>query len=293
MAITHGIDVSRFQGSIDWAAVGRTGFRFALARMSIGRTTRDDRGRRNLRGMLGHVAVGGAYGVVGTAEPVEDGARLLADEVAAVTDPAAVLVMLDAEDFADGSHPTIAQVDRYAIELHRLLGRWPVTYVPGWWLDNHGYTARGRALANCPWAASHYLPQPWTEARLQANKPTNLHGFKRLAWLQYTDRARVSGISGNVDADVFYGDLGALRRALLGTPTEEDDLTKDEFKQAWRELTAQGIIFGQDSWADAFRVYKDQMDRILVEQRQTNGKLDRLIALLEAQAQAQAQPPVP
>jgi lysozyme len=285
MAITHGIDVSTFQGSIDWAEVGRTGYRFALARMSIGRGTRDDHGRRNLRGMLGHVAVGGAYGVVGSAEPVEDGAKLLVDEIAAVTDPAGVLVMLDAEDFPDGSHPTIAQVNRYAAELRSLLGRWPIAYVPAWWLDKHGYTVSGRPLANCPWAAAHYIPAPWTEARLQANKPTNLHGFKKLAWLQYTDSARVKGISGNVDANVFYGDLAALRHALLGTPTEEDDLTKEEFKDAWRELTAQGIIHGQDSWADGFRVYKDQMDKILAEQRLTNAKLDRIIAILEAQAQ--------
>ncbi len=285
MAITHGIDVSVFQGSIDWAAVGRTAYQFALARMSVGRATRDNNGRRNLRGMVGHVAVGGAYGVVGSAEPVEDGAKLLVDEIAAVTDPASVLVMLDAEDFSDGSHPTITQVNRYAVELRRLLGRWPIAYVPGWWLDNHGYTVSGRALANCPWAASRYIPGPWTESRLRANKPTNLHGFKTLAWLQYTASARVAGISGNVDADAFYGDLAALRHALLGTPTEEDDLTKQEFKDAWRELTAQGIIFGQDNWADGFRVYKDQMDDILAQQRQTNARLDRLIALLEAQAQ--------
>lgn len=139
-------------------------------------------------------------------------------------------------------------------------------------------------LANCPWAASHFIPGPWNEARLRANRPTNLHGFKRLAWLQYTDRARVGGIAGNVDADVFYGDLAALRGTLLGAPTEEDDdLTKEEFKDAWRELTSQGIIFGQDTWSDGFRVYKDQMDKILLEQRQTNAKLDRLIALLQAQ----------
>lgn len=95
------------------------------------------------------------------------------------------------------------------------------------------------------------------------------------------------GIDGNVDADTYYGDLAALRHALLGAPTEEEDLTKEEFKDAWRELTAQGIIHGQDSWADGFRVYKDELDQIQALQRQTNAKLDRIIDLLEAQ------PPVP
>jgi hypothetical protein len=54
---------------------------------------------------------------------------------------------------------------------------------------------------------------------------------------------------------------------------------------AWRELTAQGVIHRQDTWSDGFRVYKDQMDKIILEQRETNAKLDQLITLLQAQVQ--------
>jgi hypothetical protein len=55
---------------------------------------------------------------------------------------------------------------------------------------------------------------------------------------------------------------------------------------AWGELTAQGVIHGQDTWSDGFRVYKDQMDKIILEQRETCAKLDQLITLLQAQVQA-------
>jgi hypothetical protein len=92
---------------VSWAAVRRAGYQFALARMSIGRTTRDGSGRRNLAGMAGHIAVRGAYEVVGTSEPVEAGARLLVNEVAAVADPARVLVMFEA-----GDHPRAGQLGR-------------------------------------------------------------------------------------------------------------------------------------------------------------------------------------
>ncbi|HEY3141036.1 MAG TPA: GH25 family lysozyme, partial [Acidimicrobiales bacterium] len=196
MAITLGIDVSHYQGPIDWDAVGRTSYDFALARMTIGRGTRDDLGHRNLSEMVFRVPVAGAYGVVGTSEPVTDGAKFLLDEIAADVDPHKILVMLDAENFSDGSHPTIDQVDRYATTIHDRLGRWPVAYCPGWWLSQHGYTATGRGLANCPWAPSHYLPAPWDESELLANKPMLRYGFKSLAWLQYTDKASVAGISG-------------------------------------------------------------------------------------------------
>lgn len=225
MAITLGTDVSAYQGGIDWSAVAKTPYRFALARMTVGMGVRDDLGRTNLAHMLGKIAVPGAYGVVGLAEPVEAGADFLIDEIAAVTDPRSVLTMLDAENYSDGRHPTIDQVDRYAVRLHDRLGRWPVAYCPAWWMRQHGYSAAGRALANCPWAPSHYLSAPWTEAKLLANKPALEFGFKSLAWLQYTSSASMSGISGGVDANCFFGSLDQLRAQLLGQPQE--DITLD------------------------------------------------------------------
>lgn len=227
MVITLGIDVSHYQGPIDWAAVAHTSYRFGVARMTIGRTTLDTMGRTNLRAMNGTMPVAGAYGVVGYAEPVEDGAKLLLDEIAAAGgDPARILVMLDAENFSDGRHPTVDQVDRYARQLRADLGRWPVAYVPDWWLDTHGYSVAGRGLANCPWAPSEYFAAPWTEDRLLAHKPASLHGFTTLGWLQYTSSATSSGVSGRVDANCFYGTLTELRARLLGQ--QEDDMTQDE-----------------------------------------------------------------
>ncbi|HEV8653095.1 MAG TPA: N-acetylmuramoyl-L-alanine amidase [Actinomycetes bacterium] len=89
-------------------------------------------------------------------------------------------------------------------------------------------------------------------------------------------------------------------------PEEEIDLTKQEFKEAWNELTAQGIIYGQDNWADAFRVYADKGDKLIAAvkdtnlklqatldaQAATNAKLDQLIWLLTPAAPA-APPPTP
>jgi GH25 family lysozyme M1 (1,4-beta-N-acetylmuramidase) len=256
MTLTLGVDVSSHQdpsGSgdrnlIDWASVERTPYDFALARMTIGRDTVDEDGRQNLRAMLKlEVPVCGAYGVVGTSEPVEDGAKLLVREIEAITNPRGVLVMLDAEDFAkrpDGTspHPTIEQVDRYAIALRYLLGRWPYAYVPRWWLQKYGYSVKGRALANCPWVQSHYIPAPWTPAALLAAKPTDLHGFKSLGFLQYTDSATVAGITGKVDCNAYYGTVDQLRAQLLGQ-TEGlfmtlTDAQEQEILRAARQINA-------------------------------------------------------
>lgn len=231
MALTLGIDVSSYQdpsGSgdrnlIDWGQVAPTPYDFALARMSIGRGTVDEDGRQNLKAMLGRIPVPGAYGVVGVSEPVEDGAKLLVREIEACgVDPRTILVMLDAEKFNDGSRPSLRQINRYAIQLHDLLGTWPHAYVPDWFLDqlrlagDGDGTVRGLELANCLWVPSEYIGAPWTEARISSKKPTNLRGFAGLAWHQFTSSGTVPGITGRVDLDAYYGTLTELRAQLLG-----------------------------------------------------------------------------
>jgi len=296
MAITLGIDVSSYQdpsGSgdrnlIDWSQVAPTPYDFALARMSIGRGTLDEDGRQNLRAMGGRIPVLGAYGVVGISEPVEDGAKLLVDEIAACgVDPRSILVMLDAEKFGNGSHPSRRQINRYAIQLHTELGTWPHAYVPDWFLDQLAAagdgdgTVRGLELANCLWVPSEYLPAPWTEDRIRTKRPTNLRGFAGLAWHQFTSSGSVPGITGRVDLNCYYGTLTQLRAQLLGGQ-EEIDLTKQEFIEAWQQLTAQGIISGQDNWADYFRVAPDRLAKILAQEEANGAALAKLGTLLEA-----------
>ena len=77
-----------------------------------------------------------------------------------------------------------------------------------------------------------------------ASKPTNLRGFHSLAFMQYTSSASIPGVSGRVDADVFYGSLDGLRARLL---SEEEDLSMadaqtimDELAVLRRDLTVQG-----------------------------------------------------
>ncbi len=267
MAITLGIDTSSHQDptptrdpsdDIDWAAVGRTVYDFALCRMSIGRSTRDDTGRRDLRGMVAkRIPVCGGYGVVGYTEPVADGAKLLLDEVATVIEPRRVLIMLDGEPFAGGAHPSLRQINRYAIQVHNQLGRWPVAYLPGWFLDqlhqqgDGDGTVRGLELANCPWAPSRYFGQPWTTARLQQFKPTNLRGFKRLAWLQYASSGTVAGIQTRVDLNCYYGTLTQLRAQLLGQPEgifmALTDAEQGEVLKAARQINST-VAAGQTSF---------------------------------------------
>lgn len=226
--------------------------------------------------------------MVGTSVPVEDGAKLLVDEIAACgVDPRSILVMLDAENFGDGSHPSLRQINRYAVQLHTLLGTWPHAYVPDWFLDQLAAggdgdgTVRGLELANCRWVPSEYIGPPWTEARIGSKRPTDLRGFAGLAWHQFTSSGSVPGISGRVDLNAYYGTLTQLRAELLGGQ-EEIDVTKQEFIDAWKEITAQGIVPGQDTWADGFRVGVDKLAKIHAQETANGAALTKLNTLLEA-----------
>jgi len=251
MAITRGIATSSFQDptptsapsdDIDWNLVERTAQDFAIIRLTIGRTTTDVTGLRDLRGALSEgVPIVGAYGVCGYAEPVEDGAKVLVDRAATVADPATLAFMVDAEDFGDGRHPTIGQVNRYAIQLHHDTGRWPAAYVPGWWMSKYGYSVAGLELRHCPWAQSHYFGQPWTDERLQSFKPTNLRGFDRLAWLQFASSGSLSGVATRVDLNAAYMTVSELR-VLLGLSQQQGDISMDDATKAYLDTMKGDIL---------------------------------------------------
>jgi hypothetical protein len=244
MTITRGIDTSSYQDptpttdpsdDINWDAVERTAQDFAIIRLTIGRTTDDVTGLRDLHGAVFEgIPIVGAYGVCGYAEPVEDGAKRLVDRAATVVDPSKICFMVDAEDFGDGRHPTIDQVSRYAVQLRKDTGRWPVAYVPSWWLSKYGYSVAGLELRHCGWAQSHYFGQPWSDARLLDFAPTNLRDFDWLAWLQFASSGTVSGVQTRVDLNAAYLSISELRAKLgLG---KEDDLSQADAEAAIRKL---------------------------------------------------------
>jgi hypothetical protein len=289
MAITLGVDVSWWQGQIDWAAVARdpAPYRFGICRMTRAGRGIDDTGRRNLRGELDHLPIAGGYGVVGTAEPVEAGARQLLDEIAAVTDPTRALVMLDAERFADGTGPSRDQIDRYARTLFAALGRWPIAYVPDWYLDwlatkgDGDGTVGGLGLAGCPWAPSEYIGSPWTETRINSKKPTNLRGFKGLAWHQFTSSGTVAGVATRVDLNCYYGTLAELRTQLLGQPQEGlfmalTDQEEQEVLRAARQING-AVGAGQTSFEGTVEAILGTVQTLINEGRSQSSTLARAI----------------
>lgn len=193
----EGIDVSEFQGDIDWGQVAGSGRGFAIARIDDG-TYLDPKFDKNWPAMKQAGLIRGAYQFF---EPADDPSAL-ADIVlqkVGKLGPGDLPVTLDAEVTGGQSAATItANIHVWVDKVTAGTGKPPMIYTGKYfWNDNVG----SADFANLPlWLAAYVKPCPDT--------PNAWPGW--LFW-QYNDNGQIPGISGNTDIDVFNGDENALK----------------------------------------------------------------------------------
>lgn len=199
----RGIDVSKWQGEIDWGAVARAGVRFAYIRVSDGRDVPDPQFARNWREARRAGVIRGAYQFFRPQQDPAAQADLLLRAVGAPRRgdlPPALDVEVD-----DGVDPAelIARMERWIERVRQATGVTPVVYTNalGWSLltENTG-RFRGHPL----WIAHHGAECPNTPAVWPA-----------WTFHQFSTEGRVAGIAAPVDQNHFPGDLRALRRVTL------------------------------------------------------------------------------
>jgi GH25 family lysozyme M1 (1,4-beta-N-acetylmuramidase) len=192
-----GIDVSYWQGNIDWAAVAGDGIEFAFIRVSDGLGYYDTEFQGNWAGAQANGIIRGAYQFFRSDEDAIDQANLLLDEIGTLAD-GDLPPVIDVES-TDGQTPAtiIDKVQQWLDHVEAATGRVPIIYTAKWfWETNVGSSA----FAGYPlWAANWdvvcpNIPDQWTEWYF---------------W-QTSDSGSVAGIGGNVDTNVFNGDLEAL-----------------------------------------------------------------------------------
>jgi lysozyme len=188
-----GIDVSEWQGSIDWGAVAGSGLTFAISRINDG-SHADPYWDANWAGMKAAGLIRGAYQFY---EPTDDPTYQANLAVSAVGQlgPGDLPVMLDVE-WTSGT-PTVDQLSTWLQIVEAGTGKKPMIYTAlGYWNQyfNGEFGDYTLVVANygvsCP-----NLPDSWGNWTF---------------WQWGGDT--VPGIGGNVDHDVFNGDLNALKQ---------------------------------------------------------------------------------
>ena len=213
-----GMDVSAYQGAIDWNAVATANLTFAYLRASEQNGIPDERFAANYSSAKGIGMYAGAYH---RARPDVAGGRAQADYFISqsqyVRDGRTLPPMLDIEwprsnwsGLNDCYNMTPAQlvawIREFVDRVFVLTGVRAVIYTnPNWW---NPCTANNETFGDHPLFNSGYLPSP----------PPPPSGWSTWTFWQYTSSASVPGVTGGVDGDVFNGDYLALARLAGGSP---------------------------------------------------------------------------
>lgn len=189
-----GIDVSIYQGAVDWNKVAASGVKFAFLRSSYGKDSVDPTFAHNRTAAK---AAGVKVGAYHFAYPSLNTAEQEAAHFMAVAKPVAgeLLPVLDFEQTMN-----VAWAAQFVSILHKELGVWPILYASSSWLSTLGKNA---TLRNCPVWQADYGPNDGAR-----HTPATI--YKKPVVHQYTSVGQVPGVSGHVDKDVCLVPLSQI-----------------------------------------------------------------------------------
>ena len=197
-ATVPGVDVSVWDGAVNWAAVKASGCAFAIARVSDGLGYPDSTFAGNWSGMKAAGLIRGAYQYF---EPSQDGGAQASMVIAKVglLGSGDLPVMLDVET-TDGLSPAAitASIHKWVTAITAGTGKAPMIYCGSYFWDDNVQSADFSAL-------------PLVIASYGTNDPSLPNEWRNWTFHQYTDTASVPGISGQVDGDIFNGSLAQLQ----------------------------------------------------------------------------------
>lgn len=206
-----GVDVSTYQGTVNWGSVKASGHVFGFARISDGLTHKDATFAPNWHSMKTAGVVRGAYQFFRPSQdPIQQADLVIAALAAAGPIGSGDLpAVLDLE-VTDGisNALVVSRAKQWLAHIETATGRKPLVYTAAFmsgtigtsfgayplWVANYG--------ASCP-----SMPSGWTDWRFWQDSSTG----------------SVSGISGSVDTNEFQGTLVQLKAFTQGAATHPDD----------------------------------------------------------------------
>ena len=242
----RGIDISEFQGEIDFEEVRRSGIEAVYIRVGAGEYTDEYFAENYERAKAAGLKIGFYHYV--TARSVDEGrrqARFFAS-LAAGREPDMRLAM-DFEYFGSLSVSQINAIsEAYLDELTALTRREAVIYSD---LSN-ARNIFSRALAE---------KYPLWAAQYGADEPSANGKWREWVGFQYTDEGRVGGIYGNVDRNIFTEGI------FLSDSWRIDGEKRTTVRARTRTLTVY-VRAGDTLWAIA-REYGTTVEAIAIENR--------------------------
>jgi lysozyme len=204
--IVDGIDVSQWQGDVNFVSVRNANYRFAIARGASG-TKPDEKFATNWSKMKSAGLIRGVYQYF---RPAQDGAaqaNVLLDlvERAGGLEAGDFPPVIDVEELG-GRTPAqmMAEVKKWVSVVQRRTGRKPIVYANQHWEEEYG---NPNNLGLPLWVAKYttqwcpQIPSAWNEW---------------VMW-QYSEKGSVPGVQGPVDLNRFNGTLADLQAFIRGS----------------------------------------------------------------------------
>lgn len=199
----HGIDVSRWQGDIDWMTARSSGVSFAFIKATEGGDVADPMFIKNWIASARAGVARGAYHYYYFCRSAEEQARWFIANVP--RDPNALPPVLDLEWThksttcpwrPDGTHVRL-EADKFLDILERHYGQRPVVYTT---VDFYRETGIGSLNDTEFWLRS------------VAGHPVDVYSGADWTFWQYTGTGQVPGIDGPVDLNVYNGSTSSWKR---------------------------------------------------------------------------------
>src|SRR5436305_498109 len=193
-ANVRGLDVSHYQGTIDWDLVAQAGMTFAFIKATDGVTSFDPQFETNWNGANAAGLLRGAYHFY---EPGSDPHQQAASFLSVVQpSPGELPPVLDVEMPGEAS-AIISGIEVWLTTVEQALGKTPILYTnPSFWAGL-GTSSFGRFPL---WIAEYGVTSPKIP-----------EGWSTWTFWQDSDNGSVPGIATPVDLDFFQGTLQDLQ----------------------------------------------------------------------------------
>lgn len=192
-----GIDVSHYQGDVDWAQVKAAGIGFAYAKATQGDDDEDPDFQRNFAAMKSAGLLRGAYDFYVVGDDPDTQAEEYISKVRLVSGDLPPMVDIETESKGVESDPAqIADLHTYLETLQKHYGASPIIYTsPGFW--------------NAYFDDS-FTDYPLWVAEYGVSAPRSVTGWTDWTIWQHSQSGKVAGIAGSVDLDRFNGSAAQL-----------------------------------------------------------------------------------
>ena len=186
-----GIDVSHYQGTVNWASVSASGVGYSMIKASEGESYTDPMFSTNWAGCKNNGLLCGAYHYFLPSDSFLKQADLLVGQLSAVnfTPQQDLPPAIDCEDMEGCSASTyLYALKELLLLVQKQIGCAPMIYVsPAFWqgLGSPDFTEYPLWVANYTSASEPEVPAPW----------------KSYALWQYSEKGSINGIDGSVDLD--------------------------------------------------------------------------------------------